>query len=57
MISFDTLWFRDTESVHRVVVEVDEGVLAVVHVGNEIGELLKVGLVASVLACVGHDLA
>ena len=39
--SFYTLWFWDTESVHGVVVDVDEGVVAVVHRGDEVRQLFE----------------
>jgi len=52
---FIVLWFRDTESVHGVVVDVDEGMVAVVHIRDELGELVHIGFVASVLACVVLD--
>jgi hypothetical protein len=54
--SFYTLWFWDTESVQGVVVDVDERVVAVVHGLNEVVELVHIGLVASVLACVVHHI-
>ena len=56
-ISFYTLWFWDTESVHHVVVDVDEGVVAVVHSGDELGELFEVvsSVVRCVLACACHS--
>ena len=46
----------DTESVHGVVVDVDEGFVAVVHGGDEVVELLKVvvALVMPNIACVVH---
>jgi len=56
VISFDTLWFWDTESVQGVVVDVDERMGAVVHRLNELRELVHIGLVASVLACVVHHI-
>jgi len=39
--SFYTLWFWDTESVHGVVVDVDERVVAVVHGGDEVRQLFE----------------
>ena len=55
--SFDTLWFWDTESVHHIVIAVDEGVVAVVHRGDELRELFEVvcPVVRCVLACACHS--
>ena len=56
VIAVRVFGFGDTESVHHVVVDVDEGVASVVHSGDELRELVHVGLMASVLACVVHHI-
>ena len=55
VIAVRVFGFGDSESVHHVVVDVDEGVLAVVHSGDELRELVHFGLMAIVLACVVLD--
>ena len=59
MVSFLVIgleFLGDTEGVHGVVVDVDEGFVAVVHGGDEVRQLFEVvvALVMPDIACVVH---